>query len=462
LDLDEYVMNDDNSFFYVNNSRDENGKIMTKNYVNSHKNFLGFVQLFISVVEEPDTFKDENDYQNFNKLTLYLKKKLPKERTERWISVVDIYDSIYNFLGNEMEALGIINFLKQYDFYYVESYFFYIIEKWLNDDCFEMPPPAIVINLIHNVLDYGELSSTGTGLNHLALTEGVLDNRHFTSNKPWFHIRGGMDQLPKKLSEKLINIEYNSTVFKIEVINSKVKVWYYRDNKPRSDTFDRIIITVPFSSVRRWKFDPLLSYSKTQAIRSFNYDHATKIGIKTIKRFWEEDNIHGGYSKTDLPLRTVVYPSYGKGEKFGSIIVSYTWQNDAIFWANMNDIEQKKLVLQCLEELHITSKVENPNDVKIKPHVWLEAFAMFGPGQYTQMLKAMIPEHNIIHFAGEHLSYEHGWILGAMNSAIRVVREVMELEGIIKHNKSYKNLGDSDFSEKTWSRYMKLISKPKM
>jgi len=222
--------------------------------------------------------------------------------------------------------------------------------------------------------------------------------------------------------------------------------------KTHVENFDRIIITAPFSTVRWWQIDPPFSFSKSQAIRSFNYDHSTKVCLKVKERFWEVNNkIHGGYSKTDLPLLTVVYPSYGIGEQEGSFITSYTWQNDAILWANMEEKNRKRLVLDSLKELH--GWEANPEDVKIHTHEWLEAFAMFGPGQYTQMLKAMSPENNV-HLAGEHLSTEHAWIIGCLNSAKRAIREILVMEKKMTIQESWDKIPDRDFSSNGWNNYM--------
>jgi len=58
-----------------------------------------------------------------------------------------------------------------------------------------------------------------------------------------------------------------------------------------------------------------------------HYDFSCKLALKFNNRFWEKDeNIFGGSSSTDNPLRTIVYPSNGAsktGDAAGILMVIY-------------------------------------------------------------------------------------------------------------------------------------------
>ncbi len=81
-----------------------------------------------------------------------------------------------------------------------------------------------------------------------------------------------------------------------------------------------------------------LSYAQRTAIRSLSYLASTKVAIKFTKRWWEDPQImpggriiKGGVTSTDLPVRMVVYPSYGidvEGAP-GVLLASYNWSQDA-------------------------------------------------------------------------------------------------------------------------------------
>ena len=52
------------------------------------------------------------------------------------------------------------------------------------------------------------------------------------------------------------------------------------------------------------------------------------------------------------------------------------------------------------------------------------AFSLFKPLQETNIGPYISTPEGRVHFAGEHASDEHGWIQGAIQSAIRVAHEI--------------------------------------
>jgi monoamine oxidase len=54
------------------------------------------------------------------------------------------------------------------------------------------------------------------------------------------------------------------------------------------------------------------------------------------------------------------------------------------------------------------------------------AFAWFAPGQHTALHRHLIAPEGRIYFAGEHASLTHTWMQGALESALRAVREMLE------------------------------------
>ena len=96
-----------------------------------------------------------------------------------------------------------------------------------------------------------------------------------------------------------------------------------------------------------------LSYAQWNSIRELQYNIAVKVnritnfrltrldggliialqvGIRFSKNWWADlpNPIVGGVSYTDLPIRTVVYPSYpANGTKSSVLMVSYCWMQDA-------------------------------------------------------------------------------------------------------------------------------------
>ena len=131
-------------------------------------------------------------------------------------------------------------------------------------------------------------------------------------------------------------------------------------------------------------------------------DHSTKVALKFKTRFWEEGPfpIKGGGSTTDMPIRQVVYPSYGSDDDTGVIIASYTWSDDADAMGNLSVHDEPRALELCIENLarlHSKSYAELKEAcVAHKFMDWaaeknaLGAYAMFTPGQFRTQARAQL------------------------------------------------------------------------
>ena len=217
--------------------------------------------------------------------------------------------------------------------------------------------------------------------------------------------------------------------------------------------YSQVISTVPLGCLQTIDTDEAgLLYSQREAIRSLQYDAATKIGIKFETRWWEDPYVMGGKDKvilggqsnTDKPTRVCVYPSYGldcPGAP-GVLLASYTWAQDARRFGSLSTTEQStsdqdliKITLENLEKLHQIPRYKFGKVLAYKSHAYYNdpytrgAFALFGPGQFgtpkdKTSLFASIKAPAAggrFHIAGEATSVHHAWVLGALNSAWRAV-----------------------------------------
>ena len=102
-----------------------------------------------------------------------------------------------------------------------------------------------------------------------------------------------------------------------------------------------------------------LSWDLQSAIRCLSYDGSTKVGIKFKERWWEKLSTPqlGGVSYTDRPTRVVVYPSYGIGGNDATILVSYSWAQDALRLGSFSGGQAKEkilldVILKDLADMH--------------------------------------------------------------------------------------------------------------
>ena len=101
-----------------------------------------------------------------------------------------------------------------------------------------------------------------------------------------------------------------------------------------------------------------MPFTLQQAIQSLQYGPSVKVAMRFLTRWWETvQNHQGGVSRTDRPTRIVVYPSYGINTDAATMIVSYTWTQDAsrnaaFVKGSVADKVLRDSILSDLAEMH--------------------------------------------------------------------------------------------------------------
>ncbi|MBA2569607.1 MAG: flavin monoamine oxidase family protein [Chloroflexi bacterium] len=246
-------------------------------------------------------------------------------------------------------------------------------------------------------------------------------------------IVGGMDLLPRAFFEQLrANVRFGARITAIEQSPGSVTVHYRTDAGRYSVSGDHAICALPFSVLREIEvLGEGFSREKQKAIRELNYNASAKILFQVRQRFWEEeDDIVGGTTVTDLPIRRICYPSFSDpDDERGTLLASYTWGQDALRWGAMDAESMLEQALEDVAAIHprILSEYEvgAVKDWYGDPYA-RGAFALFEPEQQTRLQESIIRPEGRIHFCGEHTSLYHAWIQGALESGIRAAKEVHE------------------------------------
>jgi monoamine oxidase len=208
-----------------------------------------------------------------------------------------------------------------------------------------------------------------------------------------------------------------------------------------------------------------LSQEQQTAVRALSYDRSCKIGIKFSEAWWVRFGVTagmGGSSATDLPIRTTVYPSWidtNPGQP-AVLICSYTWALDATKIGSLiaspddptQNAELLALVLKNLVRV-FDNKItyEKLKSLVISHHAYAwshdpntaGAFALFGPGQFTNLYPAVqLPAADgRFWMVGECVSAHHAWIVGALDSAyiqlIAFLARFRQLEKLDRLRKSW-------------------------
>ncbi len=293
------------------------------------------------------------------------------------------------------------------------------------------------------IVDYMESVLTYSGVYDLAFIEMLLDNYSFDETDEWWAMDGGTARVTQEMAIRVPKdrVTMGATVFGLEEKGGHPVIHYrFGDgNLTKSAEFDRVIVTLPFPILRFIDTPKTWSAEKYEAIRMLKMTNAVKVALGFKSRFWEgegpySEHMAGGQSNSDLPVRSVVYPSFGIGETGPAyILASYCWQDDADKFAHLSEEEMFEACLRDVVRLHgdVAREQYLGHGASI---VWNRdpfaggGFEFFAPGQFLEkFLDAREPEEHF-HFAGEHLDMVHYWIAGAFNSAFRTVWEILVLE----------------------------------
>ncbi|WP_176256840.1 flavin monoamine oxidase family protein [Derxia lacustris] len=406
-----YVLFDANPAADAGNLLCYNGRTpVTRNLAKADNSLLGFDQFFVG--PEWDYFKADG-------------KLKPAQQ---------LLDSALERFNALLEAEGIDRAWAEILKYNGHSGRSYLIE--IGDGVRPYPTP---------IVDYMETALTYTGMYGLSFIEMLLDHYSFDDTSTWSAMDGGTDRITQEMINRIPRerITLGAEVFKLEESGGKAVVHFRNGAGSLSQTltFDRVIVTLPFNVLRGIETPASWSAGKYEAIRMLKMTNAVKIALGFRSRFWEQPGIYssgmrGGQSNTDLPVRSVVYPSFGIGEPGPAYLLgSYCWENDADKFSHLNESAMFDLALRSVVHLHgaIAEQEYLGHGAAV---VWNQrplaggGFAYFGPGQFGEKFLAGREPEGLFHFAGEHLDIVHYWIAGSYNSAFRTVWEALILENL--------------------------------
>ena len=321
------------------------------------------------------------------------------------------------------------------------------------------------------------MNDSGTAWYDQALSEMILESVNFDHDiNGWWCIDGGSQELAKRMHDKIEDkesgrVSFGKKVTKLEYLNHTAddptdheKITMHVAGEESSREYDAVFNSAPLGSMQRMDLRGLeLNWGTKQAIRSLGYGASCKVGIR-FKEMWWMTRLgikQGGVSKTDLPIRMCVYPSYnihdndpspadpGKERNVaGVLLCSYSWSMEAQRIGTLinpespnGEDELKTLLLENLAKLHADVERGWPYEKLLAlitelydthyAYDWYNdkgttgAFAYFGPGQFRNMYPYIVRNDGTHIIIGEAASAHHAWVVGALESAVRGVYQFL-------------------------------------
>lgn len=270
----------------------------------------------------------------------------------------------------------------------------------------------------------------------------VLNDNYTKAFKDLVKIKGGFSRLPEAIYNCLDNVkfEFSRPVRSINYDKDNGKIILTSSdsdyNNLKEDSFDYVICTIPFSSLRNINVSPVFSSVKHQAIREVQYTESQKTVFLCSRRFWQDQGIlDGGGSVTDLPISSIWYPSFGETEEPSVFLASYNLNKAARSLGTQPISSRTQMIKKQVEIVHGLPVGYLDDIVKDFASIsWgdepyqLGCFLYFQPEQKKLFSKAMTtPEFDgRLLFAGEHVSVFHGWMNGAFQTGAQAANQILK------------------------------------
>ncbi|ORZ25884.1 flavin-containing amine oxidoreductase-domain containing protein [Absidia repens] len=250
----------------------------------------------------------------------------------------------------------------------------------------------------------------------------------------WKTVDQGLNRIAEAFKPLLGNkVQFNTMVSKLAFTDdNKVAVQWKSspfDPNYQSKTYDRVIVSAPFSVVRTWHL-PKMSYTITKAIRTLKFSQACKVALEFKTRFWEYGDrpIFGGCTSTDLASGKACYPPYRHpdGDGRGVMLGNYISGDMALSLSAMNEEDHVALVLDNMVEIHGEQARQQFTGNYQRYCGNLDPYAACSwaapePGQHSLFSPSYFQMEQGLVFVGEHTDVKHAWISAALASALRGV-----------------------------------------
>lgn len=245
----------------------------------------------------------------------------------------------------------------------------------------------------------------------------------------FFVIKGGNQRLTSAMANSLKkDVHYGKEVIGMRTGKQDAEVHCMDGSVYRAD---RIVSSIPFPVLRRIKVEPYFTGIQRKAIWSVPRQLVTQVHLVPTATFWEADGYLPGMYITHSPV-SFTLPNYG-AENPGELTSLTAWMlgNKAERVDQMDQDSAEALVVSNIEKIRPAAK--GKLEVAGYKSWYLDQFSSgdwvnFGPGQVTRFAGKMHAPHGRIHFCGDATALASRGMEAALESAERVVIEILANE----------------------------------
>ena len=254
----------------------------------------------------------------------------------------------------------------------------------------------------------------------------------YGSSDQRYVIKGGNQQITDRLAAKLVNlIELNTSLASVELTSdNRYRVGVKSRNKTKEYLYDRVVLALPFSVLRRIDFKVPLPEVKQQAIYELGYGTNTKLITGYRDRLWRTKYGSNGQVFSDGNSLSETWESSRYSTAKQGVIVSFaggelgkSLAKSQPETAGREFVDELQKVLPGVKDSYlnqpiITNWIDSPYS--------RGSYACYLVGQWTKFAGAEGERVQNLFFAGEHCSLEaQGYMEGGCITGLAVAKAIL-------------------------------------
>jgi monoamine oxidase len=272
-------------------------------------------------------------------------------------------------------------------------------------------------------------TSEQSAANLLSVLE-IRDSRFlpFGDSDERFKIAGGNEQIPQGLAKILapqIRYEHRLTALR-ENADGSLTLVFSENGTTREQTFDAVVMTLPFSVLRQVELQMELPPLKRRAIQELGYGTNSKFILETSQRTWRQAGYRGFLFNEQIPNGWDSAQLQQDNAGVGAFTCYFGGERGKNATKGTEN-EQLANVMPALDQAFPNTKASLTGKMELanwpsSPFV-RGSYSCFRPGQ-TELFGGVAAQPvRGLHFAGEHCSTDF-W--GFMNGAAETGRKAAE------------------------------------
>jgi monoamine oxidase len=289
-----------------------------------------------------------------------------------------------------------------------------------------------LLDVAYNI-EYGAETNVQSSLNMLYLLaySGQGQLRIFGPSNEKYHVRGGNDQIPRRLTNALQDqINTGSELVAVRRnADGSYRLSFHSGSGTSTVTADRVVLALPFSILRDVDYSKAgFSQVKNTAIQELGMGTNSKLHVQFKSRFWNSLG-NQGETYADTGYQNTWEVTRAQPGTPG-ILVDYTGGDIGASFGSGTPTDRATQFLAQIEPVlpGISSRWNGRATVDYwTGYQWTKgSYSYWKVGQYTKFAGAERQQEGGCHFAGEHTSIDfQGYLNGAVESGERAADEIL-------------------------------------